>query len=104
ILLIAVTLLFMSSSNPKDVALSIWGLLHLGNKEDEQNSKVMRNAASLDGTISRNFKLTEGVPVVQHQDRDKPNGKRSSSRDNSSMDHEKDLSNQPALMTVSDPN
>lgn len=104
ILLIAVTLLFMSSSNPKDVALSIWGLLHRGNKEDEQNSKVMRNAASLDGTISRNFKLTEGVPVVQHQDRDKPNGKRSSSRDNSSMDHEKDLSNQPALMTVSDPN
>lgn len=103
ILLIVSTLLFMSSHNPKDVVMGLWGLIRRNNQEDDENIKVMRNAARLDGATSSKFKLTKGVPVVEQQE-DTPQSKRKSKGKAQTLpDYDKSPVAKSALMTVNDP-
>lgn len=101
VLLIIITLLFMSKHTPIDVIKKIWELVHRDNEEEEANGKVMRNAANIDGFTPAKFKLNEGVPVMSHRD-DAASEKRSLKSHNAFAD-EKDTSDRSALITVSDP-
>lgn len=104
ILLIIMTLLFISKITPITVIKKIISLIHRDNSEDDNNVKVMRNAANIDGFRPAKFKLTEGVPVMSQEDKDKINSEKRQSRSfNQAAGLGKDQSDQEALMTVSDP-
>ncbi|MEI7689999.1 MAG: DNA translocase FtsK 4TM domain-containing protein [Candidatus Saccharibacteria bacterium] len=102
VLLILITLLFITRVNPFTIIKKIWEMTRRDTSEQEENVKVMRNAAALDGTkgsIISNFKMNASVPTLDSGD-DKP--ARSTMRN--SITRDRAAEDQSALVTVSDPN
>lgn len=104
ILLILITLLFITRVSPFTVIKKIWQLSRRDSAEQEANVKVMRNAAIMDNPkLTGEFKLHAGVPIVNHSDMDdKKQGRHASFGGTSARD--KFAEEQSALVTVSDPN
>ena len=106
VLLIAITSLFILRISPFDVINKIWDMIRRDNSENEENVKVMRNAAAVDrpkstSTISSDFKMNAGVAVLDQED-DKKQSKLSTLR--GSISRDKAAEEKAALVTVSDPN
>ncbi len=107
ILLILLTLLFMSRSNPKDVVMSLWGLVHRETEEEDENGDIMRKVSNID----RGFKvsgivdeadeteISKGGLTILRNRRPKP----TSSPVSTGFDDGSKKS-ETALMTVTDPN
>jgi len=104
ILLILITVLFIIRVSPFTVIKKLWGLSRRDSAEQEENVKVMRNAAAIDAptssVIAADFKLNAGVPTMGADDARQP---RLSNLKNS-IKQDKAAEDQAALVTVSDPN
>ena len=107
ILLILITALFIIRVSPITIIKKLWELARRDNSEQEENVKVMRNAAALDapakkGTLA-DFKMNAGVPTLDASDMtDKKSPHLSSLRN--SVVKDKAAEERAALVTVSDPN
>ncbi|NCO10802.1 DNA translocase FtsK [Candidatus Saccharibacteria bacterium] len=104
ILLILITILFIIRVSPFTVIKKIWELSRRDTSEQEQNVKVMRNAATLDAprnTIA-DFKLKANVPMQDMDDDDMKSGQLSTLKN--SVTRDKAAEGRSALVTVSDPN
>ncbi len=101
ILLILITALFIIRVSPFTIIKRIWDLIRRDTTDQEENVKVMRNAAALDSpkTSIADFKLNAGVPTLGEED--KPS-RRSSFRDSTPRDQAAE--EKAALVTISDPN
>ena len=108
ILLIVITLLFILRVSPFVVIKKIWEMIRRDNTEYEDNVKVMRNAAAVDGPKSTSigsFKLNAGVPTLDPDElivSDKKLSRFSSLK--GSVARDKVAEEQAALVTISDPN
>lgn len=103
ILLLLVTLLFIIRVSPFSIIKKIWQFSRRETKEEEENIKIMRNAAAIDNpkpSIISNFKMNASVPTLDSTDEKHP---KSSSMKNSIV-RDKVAEEQAALVTVSDPN
>lgn len=103
VLILAITLLFIGRISPFVVIKKIWKLSRRDSTEQEENIKVMRNAAAIDGpksALTGNFKLNASVPTLDSTE-EKPS--RLSSMRNSVV-RDKAAEEQAALVTISDPN
>jgi len=103
VLLIIITLLFILRVSPFVIIKKIWEFVHRDNTEYEENVKVMRNAAAVDGEKSMSigdFKMNAGVPMID------PDGKKQSrlSSLKGSIVRDRAAEEQAALVTISDPN
>lgn len=104
ILLILITLLFITRVSPFTIIKKLWQLTRRGDtKEQEANVAVMRSAAALDAPKAKlaDFKLNAGVPTTADTD-DEPKPARSSLKNSVARDHAAE--EQTALVTVKDPN
>jgi len=105
ILLILITALFIVRVSPFTIIKKLWDLTRRDTSEQEQNVKVMRNAAALDAPKSSmaDFKLNAGVPTLDASElNDKKSPHLSSMRN--SVVKDKAAEEGAALVTVSDPN
>lgn len=103
-LLIAVTVLFMLRVSPFTIIKKIWELARRDTEEQEANSKVMKNAAALDGAKDNGiggFKLNANVPTLNQADAARGSNKLSTLKNSVSRD--KNAEDQAALVTISDP-
>jgi S-DNA-T family DNA segregation ATPase FtsK/SpoIIIE len=104
VLLILITILFIIRVSPFTVIKKLWSLSRRDETEQEQNVKVMRNAAAIDAprgsTITADFKMNAGVPTLDGGD-NKPTRL---SNFKSSIKQDKVAEDQAALVTISDPN
>lgn len=102
IVLILLTALFIVRVSPITIIKSLWNMARRDTTEQEENVKVMRNAATLDapekGALAE-FKLNAGVPTLDSHD----NKKGTYSLKNS-VSKDKAAEEQAALVAVSDPN
>jgi len=68
VLLIIITLLFILRLSPVTVLKKIWHLVRRDSAEIDANVKVMRNAASLEGSAAiGDFKMNASVPTLNHK-------------------------------------
>ena len=98
ILLIIITILFILRISPFMVIKKLWQLSRRDITEQEENVKVMRNAAAIG-----DFKLHASVPMLETNEfGDVKQSRLSSLR--SSVTRDRAAEDQAALVTVSDPN
>tara|TARA_Y100001949_G_scaffold73985_2_gene62833 strand:+ start:121 stop:2397 length:2277 start_codon:yes stop_codon:yes gene_type:complete len=108
ILLILLTALFITRVSPITIIKKLWGATKRDTKEQEENVKVMRNAATLDApekkTAMADFKLNAGVPTLDGTEAaaEKKSAHLSSLRN--SVTKDKAAEERAALVTVKDPN
>ena len=105
VLLVLITLLFITRISPFDVIKQLWALIRRDTSEHDENVRIMKSAAALDtpkqGKLAE-FKLNAGVPTTSDSD-DEPKQARLSSLKNSvARDHAAE--EQSALVTIKDPN
>lgn len=104
VLLIFITVLFIVRVSPFSIIKKIWEMSRRDTSEQEQNVKVMRNAATLDnpkGALAE-FKMNAGVPTLDTSEAEK-SAKGSGSLKNS-VARDRAAEEKSALVTVSDPN
>jgi S-DNA-T family DNA segregation ATPase FtsK/SpoIIIE len=104
IILILLTALFIIRVSPITIIKKLWNLTRRDNDEQEQNVKVMRNAAALDapkGSLG-DFKMNAGVPTMGSEELDRKNPHLNSLKN--SVVKDKAAEDRSALVTVSDPN
>lgn len=99
ILLIFITALFMFSVNPLDVIKKIYHLIRRDTTEEDRNQEIIREAEGLSGIRKGGFKLTKGVPIVEHSEDTIPDKK----TNRPTGLHNSDNSSQEALVTITDP-
>ncbi|MDB5161927.1 MAG: cell division FtsK/SpoIIIE [Candidatus Saccharibacteria bacterium] len=101
ILLIIITALFIIRVSPFTIIKKIWDLIRRDTSDQEENVKIMRNAAALDSpkTTIADFKLNAGVPTLGDEDKV---SRRSNFRDSTPRDQAAE--EKAALVTISDPN
>lgn len=102
VLLLLITLLFITRVSPISVIKKIWQLGRRDTEEEEENIKIMRNAAAIDNpksSLISSFKMNASVPTID-MDEKQP---RLASLKNSAV-RDKVSEDQAALVTVSDPN
>lgn len=106
VLLIIITVLFIIRVSPFTVIKKLWELSRRDATEQEENVKVMRNAAAIDApkssAIAADFKLNAGVPTLDPAEVAKQQTRLSSLK--SSIRQDKAAEDQAALVTVRDPN
>ena len=103
ILLILITILFIIRVSPFTVIKKLWDMSRRDTSDQDQNVKVMKNAATLDAprnTIA-DFKLKANVPMQDMDDDDQKQGQLSSLKN--SVTRDKAAEGRSALVTVSDP-
>ncbi|MBC7943601.1 DNA translocase FtsK 4TM domain-containing protein [Candidatus Saccharibacteria bacterium] len=106
VLLIIITALFIIRVSPFTVISKLWELSRRDDSEQEENIKVMKNAAAIDASKSKvigDFKLNAGVPLDPATFGEDSKQSRLSSL-KSSVTRDKFAEDQAALVTVSDPN
>jgi len=103
ILLILITLLFITRVNPFTIIKKIWEMTRRDSSEQDENVKVMRNAAAVDGknSLISNFKTNNATLAISDSTDEKQS--RMSSLKNS-ITRDRAAEDQSALVTVSDPN
>ena len=99
VLLIMFTVLFIIRVSPFSIIRKIWELIRRDDSEEEENIKIMKNAAAVG-----EFKLNANVPTLNSTDNsyDDKQAKLSSFRN--SMSKDKSAEEGSALVTVRDPN
>ena len=107
VLLIFITLLFILRVSPFTIIKKIWELSRRDMTEHDENVKVMRNAAAIDGpkgTVIGGFKLNAGVPISD-SDEMSGTGKKQTGLSNfrGGFVRDKTAEDQSALVTISDP-
>jgi S-DNA-T family DNA segregation ATPase FtsK/SpoIIIE len=102
ILLIIITALFILRVSPFTIIKKLWEMARRDTSEQEENVKVMRNAAAIDApkTSLAEFKLNAGVPTLD--DEDKRSSRLSSFKGSTPRD--KAAEERAALVTITDPN
>jgi len=101
VLLIVVTVLFILRISPSAVIKKLWEIIRGDSNEEEQNVKVMKNAASMD-----DFKLNASVPTTDDQtelDINEPIKQSKLSTLRSSVNRDKAEEEKSALVTITDP-
>jgi len=106
ILLILITVLFIIRVSPITIIKKLWQMTRRDTSEQDENVKVMRNAAALDApkgksTLAADFKMNAGVSVVGEEEEKK--GSRLSSFKGATP-RDKAAEERAALVTISDPN
>lgn len=109
LILIAITALFVVRVSPADVWRKLCELLSRDVSEQESNSKIMKDAASVDAPKSKSIgeiKLNAGVPTLDNYEAEPTDDKKSSrlSTLRGSIVRDKVAEGQSALVTISDPN
>ncbi len=106
IVLILLTALFITRTSPITVIKKLWGLSRRDNSEQEENVRVMRNAAALDAPAKKgamaDFTVNAGVSTLDPAE-DKKKSPHLGSLKNS-VQKDKAAEDQAALVAVSDPN
>lgn len=106
IVLILLTALFITRTSPFTIIKKLWEMTRRDTAEQEQNVKVMRNAAAIDApTKSKpmaDFKLNAGVPTLDEEEKGKKSAHLSSLRN--SVQKDKAAEEKAALVSVVDPN
>ncbi|MDB5163299.1 MAG: putative cell division FtsK/SpoIIIE [Candidatus Saccharibacteria bacterium] len=105
ILLIIITTLFIIRVSPITIIKKVWELTRRDTKEQEDNVKVMRNAAAIDTPKGPmvDFKLNAGVPMLGAEETiDRKNPHLNTLKN--SVVKDKAAEDRSALVTVSDPN
>lgn len=102
ILLIIVTLLFVMSISPATVIKTLWNIIKPNSSEDDANTKIMKNVATVDGGIGDSaLSINATVPTIDGKE-SKSSNKGLSKITGGNRDKTND--DKPALVTVSDPN
>ena len=107
IVLILLTALFITRTSPFTIIKKLWEVSRRDNSEQEENVKVMRNAATLDAPKGKNamaeFTVNAGVSTL---DPAEEKGKKSPHLGSlkNSVQKDKAAEDQAALVAVSDPN
>lgn len=104
ILLILLTALFITRVSPIAIIKSLWGMTRRDASEQEENVKVMRNAAAIDapkGAMAE-FKLNAGVPTLDAEASNKKSAHLSSLKNSVAKD--KAAEEGSALVAINDPN
>lgn len=104
ILLILITILFIIRVSPFTIIKKLWELARRDTSEQDANVKVMKNAAAVDvpkSVTMADFKLNAGVPMLGEADIDGKQPRLSSFKNSTKQD--KSAEDQPALVTISDP-
>ncbi|MGY4893862.1 MAG: DNA translocase FtsK [Candidatus Saccharimonadota bacterium] len=104
LLLILLTALFITRVSPIAIIKSLWGMTRRDTSEQEENVKVMRNAAAIDapkGAMAE-FKLNAGVPTLDAEASNKKSAHLSSLKNSVAKD--KVAEEGSALVAVNDPN
>lgn len=96
ILFILVTLLFVVRISPLTIVQKIWELIRGNTNEDDQNTKIMREAQGSKASVGE-LKLNAGVPTLDPNQSKLGNMKATGGRD-------KVAEEKAALVAVSDPN
>lgn len=103
IMLVLITLLFITRVSPFTVIKRLWEFARRDTSEQDANVEIMRSASALDAPKGKlaSFKLNAGVPTTSDTgDDSKP--ARSSLKNSVTRDHAAE--EQSALVTVKDPN
>lgn len=107
IVLILLTALFITRTSPFTIIKKLWEMTRRDTTEQEQNVKVMRNAAAIDApTKSKpmaDFKLNAGVPTLDDEEKGEKKSAHLSSLRNS-VQKDKAAEEKAALVSVVDPN
>ena len=105
IILILLTALFIVRVSPITIIKKLWEMTRRDTSEQEQNVKVMRNAAALDTpkTSMKDFKLNAGVPMLNDEEVADKKSPHLNTMKNSFV-KDKVAEDKTALMAVSDPN
>lgn len=107
IILILLTALFITRTSPFTIIKSLWGMTRRDIAEQEQNVKVMRNAAALDAPkgkgVMADFTVNAGVSTLDPHEAGNKKGSHLGSLKNSVI-KDKAAEEQAALVSVSDPN
>lgn len=106
ILLVLLTALFITRVSPFTIISSLWRMARRDSEEQDENVKVMRNAAALEDTKGKKgamaeFTVNAGVSTLDTDD-DKKGAHRSSLKN--SVPKDKAAEEQAALVAISDPN
>lgn len=108
ILLLLITALFVLSISPKSVFQKIAELVRTDRSEDAQNVKIMKKAAATEeaprSAPITELKLNAGVPMLDPNEREKPEKRRLGGSLKTDMPRDKAAEAAPALVTVTDPN
>lgn len=106
VVLILLTALFITRTSPFTIIKRIWELSRRDTSEQEQNVKVMRNAAALDAPKGKNamaeFTVNAGVSTLDPSEAPKKGSHLGSLKNSVAKD--KAAEEQAALVAVSDPN
>lgn len=102
VLLIITTVLFIVRVSPFTIIKKLWEMARRDTVDQDENVKVMRNAAALDAPKTKlaDFKLNAGVPTLDDEEH---KSARSSSFKNATP-RDRVAEEKAALVTVSDPN
>lgn len=102
VLLVMITVLFITRVSPITVIKKIWSLIKTDSSEQEANQKIMQTASVIDGSknqLMADFKLRSNVPTVGDSKEDK------ASRFNTfRKDTTPEKADEKALVTIKDPN
>lgn len=107
VVLILLTALFITRTSPFTIIKKLWEVTRRDNTEQEENVKVMRNAATLDAPKGKNamaeFTVNAGVSTLDPAEEKSKKGAHLGSLKNS-VQKDKVAEEQAALVAVSDPN
>ena len=107
VVLILLTALFITRTSPFTIIKKLWEVTRRDNTEQEENVKVMRNAATLDAPKGKNamaeFTVNAGVSTLDLAEEKTKKGAHLGSLKNS-VQKDKAAEDQAALVAVSDPN
>jgi S-DNA-T family DNA segregation ATPase FtsK/SpoIIIE len=107
VVLILLTALFITRTSPFTIIKKLWEVTRRDNTEQEENVKVMRNAATLDAPKGKNamaeFTVNAGVSTLDPVEEKTKKGAHLGSLKNS-VQKDKAAEDQAALVAVSDPN
>jgi len=101
VLLIFITMLFITRTSPFAVIQKIWEMIRRDGSEDEKNVAVMKQAAKEDAPKKAEIKLNAGVPMV---DVGEPKKSSPLSTLKNSVKQDKAAEEQSALVMARDPN
>ncbi len=106
VILILLTALFITRTSPFAVISKLWGMTRRDASEQEENVKVMRNAAAVDAPKGKaamaDFTVNAGVSTLDPTEEKGKKGAHTSLRN--SVQKDKVAEEQAALVAVNDPN
>ena len=107
VILILLTALFITRTSPFTIISKLWDMTRRDSSEQEQNVKVMRNAAALDTpkgkTAMADFTVNAGVSTLDAAEATNKKGTHLNSLKNS-VSKDKVAEDKSALVSVNDPN